>query len=454
MALSNLDLLDVFFLVSKMAVNFIISPSPYFQDLWLYFSFGILFIVIFLILKNKLGINYAIFISFIKTIIPLIYFSIYVDNTWHNNGDDQMYMSAGMTMYALLSNLFNFNISYLDFSFPYDQSFYFVKELIEKYEYLNFFERFYLTLDYFSNSSFFLKSMNWLAFFSFIIFGFNWYAIVITNILLNVFASLYIYKFARSFKYSRQYSKFLMIFFLLNLEILSWTSFMSLKESLALFVNILVFYYFYLLLKKFSIKNLSYVLFLILFTYSIRIYLPGFYVIYFIAIYLFVLFDYKFVIRKFKHILFLSIPIILIVYQFIPGQAFYSIEIIGYRFILHIPFYNIVSFNDQIIDFVKSLFSFWLGPKPWGISDNNNFLFISSFAHFLLIIPALIGSYDISKKNQYFAIMVIFLIIISLVYSSVGFENRHRFQFSFIYIWAQSHFVYYIIFKNLYSNKI
>ena len=42
----------------------------------------------------------------------------------------------------------------------------------------------------------------------------------------------------------------------------------------------------------------------------------------------------------------------------------------------------------------------------------------------------------------------------ALIYSYVGFENRHRFQFSFIYIWAQSHFIYYIVIKNFYLRKI
>ena len=42
-----------------------------------------------------------------------------------------MYMSAGILMYDVLSSLFNLNISYLDFNFAYDQSYYFVKELKE-----------------------------------------------------------------------------------------------------------------------------------------------------------------------------------------------------------------------------------------------------------------------------------------------------------------------------------
>ena len=437
-----------------MDLDSIISPSPYFQDLWLYCSFSILFLISFLILKKKLGINVAIFVSFIKTIIPLIYFSIYVDNTWHNNGDDQMYMSAGILMYDVLSNLFNLNISYLDFNFPYDQSYYFVKELKEQSIDLDFLERFYLTIDYFSNNSFFFKSIHWVAFFSFIFFGFNWYAIIILNIILNIISSIYIYKFSRKFNYSKYYAKFLMIFFLLNLEILSWTSFMSLKESLALLVNIVIFYYFYKVFKKFSIKDLSVLLILILFTYTIRTYLTGFYLIYFIFIYSLLYYNFKFILKNYNYILFLSIPILIVIYQFTPGYTIYADYFFGYYFVFHIPFYEIITLHYDLIDFVKSFFSFWLGPKPWSVDLNNNFLFISAIVHYLLVIPALVGSYQISKRNNYFLVMIIFLIIMSLIYSYVGFENRHRFQFSFIYIWAQSHFIYYIVIKNFYLRKI
>ncbi len=437
-----------------MDLDSIISPLPYFQDLWLYCSFSFLFLISFIILKKKLGINIAIFVSFIKTIIPLIYFAVFVDNTWHNNGDDQMYMSAGILMYDLLSSLFNFNITYLDFNFSYDESFQFVEELKGRYIDLNFFEKFYLTTDYFSNNSFFFKSIHWVAFFSFIIFGFNWYAIVIFNIILNIFASLYIYKFSKLFNFSKNYSKFLMIFFLLNLEILSWTSFMSLKESLALLVNIMIFYYFYILFKKFSIKNLIILLVLILFIYTIRTYLTGFYLLYFIYIYLLFFFNFKFLVKNFNYILFLSIPIIFIIYQFTPGYTIDVFYFFGYKISIHIPLYDIITLHYNLTHFVKSLFSFWLGPKPWGVGINNNFLFLSSIVHYLLVIPGLIGAYKISKKNVYFAIMIIFLVMISLIYSYVGFENRHRFQFSFIYIWAQSHFIYYIAIKNLYVKKI
>ena len=76
-----------------------------------------------------------------------------------------MYMSAGILMYDVLSNLFNLNISYLDFNFPYDQSYYFVKELKEQSIDLDFLERFYLTIDYFSNNSFFLNQFIGLHFF-------------------------------------------------------------------------------------------------------------------------------------------------------------------------------------------------------------------------------------------------------------------------------------------------
>ena len=115
-----------------------------------------------------------------------------------------------------------------------------------------------------------------------------------------------------------------MIFFLLNLEILSWTSFMSLKESLALLVNIVIFYYFYKVFKKFSIKDLSVLLILILFTYTIRTYLTGFYLIYFIFIYSLLYYNFKFILKNYNYILFLSIPILIVIYQFTPGYTIYA----------------------------------------------------------------------------------------------------------------------------------
>ena len=165
-------------------------------------------------------------------------------------------------------------------------------------------------------------------------------------------------------------------------------------------------------------------------------------------------FNFKFLVKNFNYILFLSIPIIFIIYQFTPGYTIDVLNFFGYKISIHIPFYEIIKLHYNLTDFVKSLFSFWLGPKPWGVDLKNNFLFLSSIVHYLLVIPGLVGAYKISKKNIYFAVMIIFFIMMSLIYSYVGFENRHRFQFSFIYIWAQSHFIYYIAIKNLYVKKI
>ena len=431
-----------------MDINSITNPEPYYQDIWLFISFSILFFLSFFILRKYIGFNFAFLVSLIKSIIPLIYFAFYLDGSWINRGDDSMYISAGILLYDLISSLFNFELSYLSKDFLYDPAYEFVNTLKVNFSDLNLYQRFILLRDNFSNNPFFFKLIHWVSFFSFVLFGYNWYSIVISNILINIIASIYLFKLSQKLISNSKYSKWLMIYFLLSVEVLSWTSFISLKESLALLINIMLFYYFYNLIKNMNFNNLIILIVILIAMYSVRYYLPTIYSIYFILAILMFYFNLSFFKKNLKYFILSSIPCLILLYYFSPGYNIGVYNFLGYKFIVYLPFYNLINFDFDLINFIKSIYSFYIGPKPWGIDLKYNFLFFSSVIHFIFIPFSIFGGYLLIKQNIYFSVMIIFLILIGIMYAIVGLENRHRFQFSFIYLWAQFHAISYFIKKR------
>ena len=92
-------------------------------------------------------------------------------------------------------------------------------------------------------------------------------------------------------------------------------------------------------------------------------------------------------------------------------------------------------------------------PKPWSINDKYTFLFFASVLHFIFIPITIFGSFNLFREKINFRILLIFFILMGLCYSYVFFENRHRIQFSFIYIWAQYNFLYKIFTTNFFYQK-
>ena len=441
-----------------MGLDYLISPQPYFFEGNLFISFLMLFIFSILILYNYLGYNYAIIISFIKTLIPFIFFAFFIDSTWIGLGDDLMYLSNGTLLYDIFSRIFNFELQYLEIDFVYDNYFKSTAPDFNKEVALSngVFDSLSIFYSYYGYSSFWLKPINWISFFSLILFGYNWYALVIVNIFINILSGLFLYNIALISGFNKNYSKYLLIFFLINVEILSWFSFVALKESLALFLIISIFYaYLSFLNNKINFKIITLFIFSLFILSGVREYLPALLIVYFFLVYVLINYNISYFFNNFNIFLSIGICIAIFIYFFSPNYTTSTKEAfdLNVDIIFNIPFYSFINFHTEFLQMIKSFISYLFGPKPWSINDKYTFLFFASVLHFIFIPITIFGSFNLFREKINFRILLIFFILMGLCYSYVFFENRHRIQFSFIYIWAQYNFLYKIFTTNFFYQK-
>ncbi len=256
------------------------------------------------------------------------------------------------------------------------------------------------------------------------VIGVGYYAPVSLNIFVSFLSGLVLYKILIIFK-SVNYSRLASLFFILHVDILTWTTIVNVKSSLVILMTLLMFLNLFQFMTR---KRVSNILFLVLSAFVLlwlRFYIP---VLFFISLFVY----FTFVFRNVYFLIF-SIVILLCVL----GQVESLIRL------------DLIDPSSLIMGFVR----FSLTPLPWSIIDSYSYLKISSIANMVLIIPAVIGAYCLSKNSPIVCIMVVYLLVCWVFYSIVPELQgpRHRAQFVPFISLAQFHFIY-LLFKG--NNKV
>ncbi|HAS8318999.1 TPA: hypothetical protein I7714_06300 [Vibrio vulnificus] len=253
------------------------------------------------------------------------------------------------------------------------------------------------------------------------VWGGYYFSTVYFNVFLTFICGVYIYDLSLRVIGVRKYSLGLFLFFCMHWDILTWSSFLNLKDILVLFLTLTSFW---LIICRLPSKPISSVF--VLFLVCILFYWTRFYVPVIIGI-SYGIYSLK---PNFSMVLKVSGLILLSVFFL----SYLGVDSLQY-------FIAKLNFGFETI---AGISRFVITPLPWKIEDSYSFLILSSLLHFVFFIPAIIGGTQLIYKYKEFYLITLFSIICLFIYGSFPELQgpRHRIQLSFVIIWFQYHSIY------------
>ena len=352
---------------------------------WVAFVVGLLG---FWIASRDLSFPVALFLSVVKIAVPFVYFAWLFDGTW-TFLDDMSYQSYGTEMlrlgYTPITALTN-------------------PEGI-------------VMLTSLSGGSHILYG--WWNLLGQYFFGEHYYSAVFLNVVLTFVSGFFFVRMLRELGFSRRYQHWCLVFFLLQWDVLVWSSFPNLKDILVMTLTTVSIFLLVKLSREISIPRLG-ILALVLSTFSlIRFYIIP---VTLAAVGAWMFFNWR---DRRKYILLLGV----IMAFFFPRNVGDVLE------------------NVTLAEMIFGLLRFPLSPQPWSIDENYSFLLLPSIIHWVLFVPTLFGGWFLWRRFPLARLPLIYLIAVIAVGAIVPEAQgpRHRVQVTFIFAWMQFHFLWLIL---------
>lgn len=346
-------------------------------------------LISFLLAKRYLSMPAALFVSFIKSSIPVVYFSWFFTGKW-TFFDDLDYIKSAIYMldagYNPVSALFSSDGVIALESLTGGQ---------------------HILYDWW----------NTLAMYT---FGVHYYAPVFLNVILTFIAAMFLNKTLHVMEFGKQYRTWFLLFFLLHIDVVVWSSFVNLKDILVMTLTVINLYFAIKFINTFKVRYIILLGLMMYVFYWIRFYVP---VLTLSVIAFWMLTNWK------SNKKFLLIPLALI-------ALFMMLPELGA---------NLGALNPSGL--MYGVIRFALTPQPWSVSDEYSFLLIPSYLNWIFFVPALLGGIMMYKKNKQTRLFLYYLLAVFLLYSVFPAEQgpRHRLQVIFIFAWMQFHFIWAIL---------
>lgn len=361
-------------------------------------SFFVVFLSGILILKDIMKFEYLFFVSFIKSLIPLLYITLFFEPTWSlfTTSDVAKFFTGAFSLEGqIIYTIKNDGIVGL-LTIP--------------------------TTWHSVTSLFFLSSLY--------IFGMFYWAPLFMSIIFSFLTMRVFYHLLISNNFKRKYSTLLVIFYGLHPYVIGWTSFVPLRESLMAFLWLSILHISMGFINgnfRVTIKNLLLLYIILSLIFSVR-----YYMIFIVgsSVIAFLIF-YRKDINKMR--LPIAPPIKRVITFVLTLCTFFLIS-----YLLSYPTEHIKSYMYTPLIAIK----WFLSPNPLSLSPEYTFLFLPSSLHVFLFLPSLLGGYFLWKHVLMFKFLIFNLIIASLVFGAVGLGIRQRFQFEFILIFMQFQIIF------------
>lgn len=267
---------------------------------------------------------------------------------------------------------------------------------------------------------------SWLNMLLHSIFGIYYFSTVFFNVFLTFLCGMFIYNISMSITGKINYSIGLLIFFCVHWDILTWSSFLNLKDIVVLFLTLAFFEVFFCRFSCKPISSLGLLLFISLVFYWTRFYVP--------------------LLIALSYLIYLFRPKFSIILKVVSSIAFLFIfiKILGFESLAY--YLAKLNFGTQTI---MGAIRFILTPLPWQIEDSYIFLLFASLMHFIFLLPSFLGGIQLLHKYRQVSFIFIFFVVCLIVYGSFPDLQgpRHRIQVSFVIIWFQYHGIYTILRK-------
>jgi len=353
-----------------------------------------------LLLKTILPAHVAIVIAGFKILISAAYFLFFYNGGWYVGGDDEAYYQAGVALATSGHNLIGI------WSTPLGQYLLLERETLLLIHYWN---------------------MAWM-----VLLESKYYAPVFGHVLLSMLSGVCFFFILRAFNFSKFFCQGAVIFFLLHWTMITWTSFLNIREPLVLAASAI---FLVCLTNLYHKRYLAAVPLMIVFYVFgfLRFYMPilllsGFCIGYV----LFHLDNYRKVLLRAALTL---IGVGLFLWIYFLGEV---------RMLLH----------EQLVfspsSFIKGLLKQFLSPLPWQITSESRYQFLGSILHLMFLPIALFGAVFavVSKSRLVFFLGIIVVMFVALALNPMIWTPRHRFVADSLWIFFQ-YFGLYSIFRIL-----
>lgn len=243
---------------------------------------------------------------------------------------------------------------------------------------------------------------------------------VFLNVATTFVSAALVFNLARFSGCSEKYAKGLAVFFLIHWDVVAWSSFVNVKDTLLIMLTLASAYFAMLVVRTRKLYHgalLGCVFFIFLW---IRYYIP---VLMLLAFTIWIILAVK-GLKKIPWILLAAFATYLIV----PANTGITINEL-YR-----------------QNLILGPFKMALTPQPWSIEPEYSYLLIPSILHWVLFIPAVIAAIGMFQKNAVFRFAAIYFMVLMFFYGSIPelLGPRDRLQVSWVLIWAQFQVIWYL----------
>lgn len=342
----------------------------------------------------------ALVIVGLRLLVPIVYFAWLNDGSW-NSLDDMSYFEWGFRLY--------------------DSEF-------DPFRILFFTEGLSLLFEVSGGPHIIYPWWNMLAIY---LFGEHYYSPVFLNVGLSFVTAYFLNRILVLAEFEKKYRQTFYAFFLLHWDIIAWSSFVNLKDTLLTAMAVINFW----LLCSFFMKKTKAGAFYIL---GLGVAISAF-----------------FWIRFYVPLLILSAVGIWLTFSN-PRKIIYWILVccmITYAGAHQYFFqgnWEMLSFSNLVMGPLHAA----LSPRPWSIDDVYSFLFIPAVIHWMLLVPALIGASLLWKRSKLARLFIIYLVLVFFFSAVVPDLSgpRHRYHVAFILALMQFQF-FWKCFFNRHSDQ-
>jgi hypothetical protein len=322
----------------------------------------------------------ALLIATLKTSFFILYFGYIFDGTYTTRADDEYYLVTGYQLYMF----------FLDGTSE-------------------------VTIDNIRNivgaSHFIYNILNAIAF---LLFGVFYFSPVVINIIISAAAAVISVKIIKQQQIlCGRHLNYFFLFFVLHPELLSWSTVFNLKDTLVLFMHVLLLYAVSLFVLQKKMAALFIGLSATVILVGLRFYVPF---IFGLSFLMYIITGMK---LNFKKVITFGTSMSLFFLFAVPWNYFtYSLKV----------------YKTSMINPLTGTVHFLLAPRPFFTDEIYRVLNFASLIHWLFFPMFLMGIYvGLKPKNKFIYFLFIYLLTFTFFYGSFEFLNgsRHRLQLLF-----------------------
>ncbi len=249
-------------------------------------------------------------------------------------------------------------------------------------------------------------------------FGEHYYAAILVNVLFTFISGYLLVRIAQLLGFSRNYRIGLEVLYLLHWDVITWCSFVNLKESLVQMLTVAEFYFVVRFIQRRDWTSVvGFVLVLQTF-YWIRFYLP---------------------------MLILAATVLWALWQWQDNRKYLLVPIAAAATAFAFKGAGDATDMVSVSGWAYGMCVILLAPLPWALIDDVYYFMLPSAAlHLLFLVPGAIGSWQLWKVSRTGRLFVIYMLVVLSLYAMAEDirGNRQRSQLSFIFAWVQFQFLW------------